>query len=412
MNFELVNNIPLLKMDFTTTITLAILLLLFGNWLRKKFTVLNKYCIPAAVLGGFGFAILAAALKSGNVMLFKMDTILQTPLQLAFFTAVGIGGSLSLLKKGGKLFIIYLVACWATAIFQNGIGVVLAKALGVHPLLGVMSGAVALEGGPANAAAFGPMAESFGVTGATAVGIASATYGIIAGGILGGPVAKWLIERHKVKIEADDSQELQELQNSINEQKQEKVTSSDVISMLAMILTMMVLGALLSSKLKAATGFDLPGYVGGMFMAVLFRNINDIKPIIKMNYAAIDLIGDVCLGLFLTLAMMSLKIWELYSLALPLMIMLIVQTIVMVLYCLWPLFQVLGKNYDAAVMCSGMLGHGLGVTANAVADMDAVCKRYGVYSPKAFINVPLCGAVLVDIVGIPCIVWFINFFGR
>lgn len=412
MNLAMVDGSWLLKMDFISSVTLAAVLLLFGNWMRKSFPVLNQYCIPAAVIGGFGFALLAALLKSGNLLTIKLDTMLQTPLQLAFFTAVGIGGSLALLKKGGQLFVIYLVACWATALFQNGIGVVAAQAVGLHPILGVMSGAVALEGGPANAAAFGPMAENLGVAGATAVGLASATYGIIAGSILGGPVAKWLIERHNVPIVATGSQELEALKASIDAEKESKVKSNDVIAMLALILTMMVLGALGSAQLKAATGFDLPGYVGGMFMAVLFRNINDWKPVVKLNYAAIDLIGDVCLGLFLTLAMMSLKIWELYSLALPLLILLGIQTVVMVAYCLWVLFPILGRNYDAAVMCAGMIGHGLGVTANAVADMDAVCRRYGVFSPKAFIIVPLCGAVLVDIVGIPCIVWFINYFAH
>ena len=182
--------------------------------------------------------------------------------------------------------------------------------------------------------------------------------------------------------------------------------------MITLILVMMVIGGFGAAKVKAVTGFDLPHYVGGMFVAIIFRNINDAVKLVRLSPKSVDLIGDVCLGLFLTLAMMTLKIWELANLALPLMVMLLVQTVFCVAFCVWPLFKMLGGNYDAAVMCAGMIGHNLGVAPNAVANMDAVCRRYGVVVTKAFIIVPLCGAVLVDIVAIPNIVWFINYFAK
>ena len=414
MNFEMLNNLPLLKLDFLATTTIAAVLLLIGNWLRKVFPSLAKYCIPAAVVGGFGFAVLALVLRETHVLTFKVDTLLQTPFQLLFFTSIGMGGSLSLLMKGGKLFAIYLViACGLIAVLQNVIGVAMAMATGIHPVLGVMAGAVSLVGGPGNAAAFGPMAEKLGVEGATVVGIASATYGIIASGFIGGPLAKWLIERNKVEIVTGEDKDLEAMQASLKaEREEDSVTSGKVMSMLTLILVMMTLGALGAAKIKAMTGFDLPSYVGAMFMAIIFRNIHDVVPFVKLSYKSIELIADISLGLFLTMAIMSLRIWELYNLALPLLAILVVQTIFVIAFCIYPLFRLLGRNYDSAVMCAGMIGHNLGVAANAVANMDAVCRRYGVVSTKAFIIVPLCGAVLVDIFAIPNIVWFINYFSK
>lgn len=414
MDFDMFNNVPLLKLDFLATTTIAAILLLIGNWLRKVFPPLAKYCIPAAVIGGVGFALLALFFRETNVLNFKVDTMLQTPFQLLFFTSIGVGGSLGLLMKGGKLFAIYLViACGLIAVLQNVIGVAMAMATGIHPVLGVMAGAVSLVGGPGNAAAFGPMAEKLGVQGATVVGIASATYGIIASGFIGGPLAKWLIERNKVEIVTGEDKDLEAMQASLKAEKEEdSVTSSKVMSMLTLILVMMTLGALGAAKIKAMTGFDLPSYVGAMFMAIIFRNIHDVVPFVKLSYKSIELIADISLGLFLTMAIMSLKIWELYNLALPLLAILVVQTIFVIVFCIYPLFRLLGRNYDSAVMCAGMIGHNLGVAANAVANMDAVCRRYGVVSTKAFIIVPLCGAVLVDIFAIPNIVWFINYFAK
>jgi ESS family glutamate:Na+ symporter len=414
MSFETVSNVLFLKFDFLATVTVAAVLLILGNWARRAFPVLEKYCIPAAVIGGVAFSMLAWGLKEANIVTFKVDNMLQTPAQLIFFTSIGLAASLGMLRRGGKLFVVYLaVACWLIAILQNVIGVAAAMATGIHPVLGVMAGAVSLEGGPGNAAAFGPMAEKLGVQGATVVGIASATYGIIISGFIGGPLAKWLIERSKVEIVTDGDKELEAMQASLDADKsQDSITSRKVMEMFALILIMMTVGAMVAAKIKAFTGFDLPSYVGGMFMAIIFRNVNDVMPMVKLSQKSIDLIGDVSLGLFLTIAMMSLKIWELYNLALPLIIILVLQTIFLIAFCIFPLFRLLGRNYDAAVMCAGMIGHNLGVAANAVANMDAVCRRYGVVSPKAFIIVPLCGAVLVDIVGIPNIVWFINHFAK
>ena len=414
MEFAIIKGVATLKLNFLATTTVAALLWLFGNWARRMIPSLEKYCIPAPVIGGFVFAMLAWFLRSGNILVFQLDNLLQTPFQLIFFTAIGLAASLSLLMRGGKLFVLYLVvACWLIAILQNVIGVFVANLLGVHPVLGVMAGAVALEGGPGNAAAFGPMAEKLGVIGATTVGITAATYGILVSGFLGGPTARWLIERHKTPIATAEDLELNALKESLDKERDaDSITTPNVVKMITLILVMMVIGAMGAAKVKAVTGFDLPHYVGGMFMAIIFRNVNDAVKLVRLSPKSVDLIGDVCLGLFLTLAMMSLRIWELANLALPLMIMLLAQTVFCVAFCSWPLFAMIGNNYDAAVTCAGMIGHNLGVAPNAVANMDAVCRRYGVVVTKAFIIVPLCGAVLVDIVAIPNIVWFINYFAK
>lgn len=339
----------------------------------------------------------------------KFNTALQSPMMIAFFTTVGIGGSFGLLKKGGKALIVYLVFCWGLAVFQNAFGAGLAKMLGIHPALGIMAGAVSLEGGHGAAAAFGPMAEELGVAGAKVVAIAAATYGLIAGGLLGGPLAKWLIDRHNVDIKAS-KEEIYIQPTAQDIEEEEKLFSSfDFLKMLALVLVMMALGSFLSGKIKEWYNFSLPGYVGAMFVAVVFRNINDHFSLVKIRSKVIDLISDVSLGLFLTMAMMSLRIWELYDLAIPLIVILALQTIVLIIIGAFLLFPLLGKDYDAAVMCAGFMGHGLGATPNAVANMGAVCERYKVMSHKAFLIVPLCGAVLIDLVGLPNIVWFINY---
>ena len=410
MGFELINGVWVLKFDLVSTVGLAALLLMFGEFLRRMFPALKRFCIPGAVLGGFAFSILALALKGMDVVTFKLDTTLQLPLMIAFFTTVGLGGSFGLIKKGGKALIIYLVGCWILAIMQNVVGVATAYMTGIHPLLGVMAGAVSLEGGMGAASAFGPTAEQLGASGAFVVAVAAATYGLISGGLIGGPLAKWLIERHKLPI-VTSSDHLEELAE-INENHGKAIDGEKVLTMIALILVCMVLGALGSGKIKELTGFVLPGYVGAMLVAMIFRNINDAAPTVKLHDNSIDMIADVCLGLFLTMAMMSLKIWELSSLALPLIIILAVQTVFMLVYCAFILFPMLGRDYDAAVMCAGMIGHGLGATPNAVANMNAVSQRFGVVSRKAFLIVPLCGAVLIDIVAIPNIVWFINYFGK
>ncbi|MDR2522154.1 MAG: sodium/glutamate symporter [Synergistaceae bacterium] len=415
MSWETVGGVFKVSLDPLFTTALASILFVVGVLLRRHISFLTRFCIPAAVIGGLIMALASLAMHHHGGASITFATALQTPMMLAFFTTVGIGGSLSLLKRGGWALLVYLAACWALAAFQNSFGAILAKVLGIHPVLGVMAGAVSLEGGHGAAAAFGPTAEGLGVKGAQAVAIASATYGLIAGGLLGGPVAGWLINRNKLELAASQDEIYKEKRDAA----QVLSDSFDLFRMLTLVLVFMALGSVVSNWVNSQAKnvwewatFSLPGYVGAMFAAVVFRNLNDVVKLVKIHAKAVDMIADVSIGIFLTMAMMSLRIWDLYDLAVPLIVILLLQTVVIALIAVFILFPLLGRDYDAAVICSGFLGHGLGATPNAVSNMNAVCARCGVVSYKAFLIVPLCGAVLIDLVGIPNIVWFINYLTR
>lgn len=413
MNFEIIEGLSRLHLNLVATTALACVLLMLGYLVRHKISFFTRFCFPAPVIGGFIFALLAWAFKLTDTVDFKMDTTLQAPFMLIFFTTIGLGGSFALLKKGGKALVIYVLVCWAIAFIQNAFGVSLAKLLDIHPLMGVAAGAVSLEGGHGAAAAFGPLMEELGAKGATVVAIAAATFGLISGSLTGGPLANWLIKKNNLKIEtAANGYEISYEAMVAEEQAQEKITSHEFLKTLMIIGVIMVFGILFTAFIASfkVKNLAIPGYVGAMFGAIVLRNINDKFKFVKLNGKIIDLLSNITLGLFLTMAMMSLKIWELSGLALPLIIILFLQVIVLLLIAIFVLFPALGRDYDAAVMCAGLMGHGLGATPNAVANMGAVSERYGLRSGKAFLIVPLCGAVLIDIFGIPCIIWFINYF--
>ncbi|HGN1779689.1 sodium/glutamate symporter [Pseudomonas aeruginosa] len=402
---------PTLHLDALSTTALALLLLALGSQLKKRSRWLTRLCVPSPVIAGFGFAFLVWLLRDRGWLDIGLDTSLQTLLMVAFFTTVGLGGSLGLLRKGGKTLLVYLSACWALAILQNLIGVGSAGLLGLDPLLGIMAGAVSLEGGFGAAAAFGPVAEGLGAQGATTVALASATFGMVAGGLLGSPVARWLIERNRLPVQAESDNRLEALGQQ--ERRQHAAATLDgnlLLRLLTCVLLVMVLGFWLGYALEERLGLVLPSYVGAMFIAIVLRNLDDRLGWLRIPDHAVGTLGDVCLGIFLTMAMMSLKFWELENLGLPLLGVLFIQVAVLLLLTIFVLFRLLGRNYDAAVLCAGFLGHGLGATPNAVANMGAVCEHYRVFSHKAFIIVPLCGAVLIDLVAIPAITWFINAF--
>ena len=398
-----------LQLDALTTVALALLLLAMGAQLKKHSHWLRQLCVPAPVIGGFGFALVVWLLRNLQWLDITLDTAMQTPLMVMFFTTVGLGGSLGLLRQGGKILFVYLGACWGLALLQNLVGVGMAKALGIDPLLGIMAGAVSLEGGFGAAAAFGPIAESLGTSGATTAALASATFGMVAGGLLGSPVARFLIDRKKLAVRADSADTLQVLEKA-NEGPSVAIDSKVLLRLLTCMLVIMVLGFWIGDALKAHLGIVLPVYVGAMFVAIIVRNFNDRAQVIEIPDNAVGTLGDISLGMFLTMAMMSLKFWELEQLGLPLLVILVVQVLIMMALCVFVLFRLFGGNYDAAVLCAGYMGHGLGATPNAVANMGAICDHYKVFSYKAFIIVPLCGAVLIDIVALPVITWFINAF--
>ncbi|MGX7059481.1 sodium/glutamate symporter [Vagococcus humatus] len=410
MDVQMIDGVRTMQVDMITTVAVAGLLLMLGYYIRRKVPILERMCIPAPVIGGFIFANLVWLLRGTNLLVIEMDVTLQLPFMLAFFTCVGFGGSFKLLKAGGRLLVVYLVSCWILAVIQNVVGVGLASAMGQNPIMGVMAGTVSLVGGHGNAAAFGPVAEKLGVEGATTVAVASATYGLVVGSLVGGPLADYLIKKYHIKIETDESG--LDMDALTEKESTQIFSSQNFMAHLTLIFVFMV-GGIMFSKFIEGLGiqnFAIPNYVGAMFIAIIFRNINDKHEIFELDQKVIDLILDIGLGFFLTMAIMTLKIWQLADLAVPLIIILLVQTVILFLFSRFFVFKLLGKNYDGAVMTGGFMGWGLGIAATAVVCMSAVCEKYDKRSTKAFLIAPLCGAVFVDVVAIPTIIFFITKF--
>ena len=391
----------MIELNQITTLFLAAALYLLGTMLVNRIGILDRFLIPAPVVGGLLFAIGALILKSSGIVEISLDTSLQSIFMVAFFTTVGLGASFKLIKLGGKLLIIYLLLCGVTVFMQNVIGVSLAKLFNIDPLLGVMSGAVSLTGGHGGAAAYGQTIEALGTTSAVTIGMAAATLGLICGSLSGGPVARRLIGKYNLKPKEGEMAEYVE--------KDEKpIGQHSFMVQVTMITLSMAGGTILGDLFTEATGFVLPAYIGAMFVAVIVRNIVDRFLPGTVNMKEINLIGDVSLAIFLSMALMSIKLWELAGLALPLIGIIFVQVVFIVGFSVFVMFRALGKDYDAAVMISGFLGHGLGATPNAMANMGATVNKFGP-SRTAFLVVPIVGAFLMDVVfSAPIIITTIN----
>ena len=412
MSFENIDGINMLTMDMVTTTAFAGVLLVLGYFFKKQFPLLERLCMPAPVIGGVLFSVTALILRNTDTMQFTFNTALQVPFMIAFFTCVGFGGSFKLLKTGGIALGIFLAICWVLSIIQNAVGVGLATALGMHPLMGVMAGTVSMTGGHGNAAAFGPKAEALGAVGASTVAIAAATYGLIVGALIGGPVGQYFIKKYNVKIETQDVGLTEEEIKKSQEVVTGKITAEALMKHMVFVGVFMVLGTFINNAVNniGIPNLVFPGYVGAMFLMIIFRNINDKFSIIKVDQNIMDTMRDVSLGFFLAMAIKTLRMWELVDLALPLLVILLVQTVIVLLmirFVVWPL---MGKNYDAATMSAGFTGVGIGVTPTGIASMASVNERYKKMSLKAMLIVPLCNAVFIDIVAIPNILFFLGAF--
>ena len=343
----------MIEINQITTLFLAVFLFLVGTALVNRIGFLSRFLIPAPVVGGLIFAIVAFVLKSAGIVEVVLDTSLQTLFMVAFFTTVGLGASFKLIKLGGKLLIIYWLVCGVMAFMQNIIGVSFARLFGIDPLLGVMSGTVSMSGGHGGAAAYGQTIEQLGITSAVTIGMAAATLGLIFGSLSGGPVARYLINKHDLKPASGKAEEYVE-------EDEKPIRERSFMIQIALITLSMAGGTYIGEIFTNTTGFVLPAYVGAMFMAVIVRNLADRMIPGTINMKEIDLIGNASLAIFLSMALMSIKLWEIVGLALPLLGIVLVQVSLIVLFAVFVLFRLLGKDYDAAVMISGFLGHGLG----------------------------------------------------
>ncbi|MDK4497231.1 sodium/glutamate symporter [Fusobacterium necrophorum] len=373
-------------LDMYQTLGLAIILLLLGNWIKSKVGVFQKYFIPAPVIGGFLFSVLLLIGHSTGAFDFEFDSNLKNFFMVVFFTSVGFLASFSLLKKGGVGVALFLFAAIVLVIIQDGVGVALAKAFGLNPGIGLAAGSIPLTGGHGTSGAFGPYLEERGVIGATVVAIASATYGLVAGCVIGGPIAKRLMEKYKLVCH-DEAKE------KVEAATEEKVTEKSIFKAVCMIGIAMGLGACITPIIKEA-GLSLPAYMIPMLIAAIMRNVVDGTSN-KTPINEISIVGNVCLSLFLSMALMSMKLWQLADLALPLITILLIQTIIMALFAYYVTFNIMGRDYDAAVMATGHCGFGMGATPNAIANMEAFTSVNG-FSTKAFFVIPLVGSLFID----------------
>ena len=394
-----------ITMNMIQSIGLAVILLLIGKKLRKSVNFFEKYCIPAPVIGGLLFAIITLVLRLSGVLMFEFDTTLQSFFMTMFFTSVGFNASLKVLKKGGPKVLIFLVVATGLVVLQNALAVGLAGVVGVHPLLALMTGSTPMTGGHGTSAAFAPTVEALGITGATTVAVAAATFGLVAGSMMGGPVANRLIIKNDLMNKKRST-------SSVNEEMVEEkdtLLDGDKIGMaFFQILIAMGVGTYVS-QLIALTGITMPAYIGGMLVAAVIRNVSD-SGAFHTPQEEIGVVGDVALNLFLAMALMTLKLWELVELAIPMIVLLIGQTVLMYLYATYVTFPVMGKDYDAAVISAGHCGFGMGATPNGVANMASVAQKYE-YSTVAYFVVSLVGALFIDFTNAFAITAFINMFG-
>ncbi|WP_279126658.1 MULTISPECIES: sodium/glutamate symporter [Acidaminococcus] len=407
MSIIMLKNVLTFKADAIFTAALAAVMLLLGYWVKGKSSALRKYCIPAPVVGGFLFMFITFIGHQTGAYGFKFDTYFQDPFMLAFFTTVGLGASITLLKKGGALLIIYWLVSGIVSICQNIIGIAFSKIFGIEAPYALLASAISMIGGHGAAAAYGKTFVSMGYPAGLEVGMAAATFGLISAVLVGGPVARMLIEKYH--LEPDPTENFDTDVEKVNAASQEKLSSLDIIKNVTAILCCMAIGSMISGWIGKLIHMSFPTYVGAMFTAVILRNLNEKYHFYQFNFSLVDGIGDVMLNLYLAIALMTLRLWELSGLLGGVVLVVAAQVVFMVLACRFVIFKVLGGNYDAAVMCAGLCGHGLGATPSAIVNMTAVKDKYGM-SRKAFMIVPIVGAFLVDVIYQPQTIAFIKFF--
>ena len=407
MSFETIENVLNINVDAIMTCAMAAVLLLIGFWMKGKVKVLNKYCIPAPVIGGFLFMFITFIGHITSSFAFNFDTYFQNPFMLAFFTTVGLGASIQLLKKGGKLLIIYWLIAGVISVFQNVIGIGVSKVVSLEAPYGLLASAISMIGGHGAAGSYGQTFKELGFAAGPEVGAAAATFGLISAVLLGGPLARKLITKYDLKPDENDNFSIDV--SDINSSKGEALSGLDIIKNVTVIVACMAIGTIVSGWIGKLINMSFPTYVGAMFVAVIVRNVNEKFKFYNFSFGLVDGIGDVMLNLYLGIALMSLKLWELAGLIGGVLVVVLCQVVFMALIAYFVVFRILGKNYDAAVMCAGLCGHGLGATPSAIVNMTAVKDQYGM-SRKAFMIVPIVGAFLVDIIYQPQTIAFIKFF--
>ena len=417
-----------INLDMIQTAGIGAMALIVGMILTRKVAFLQRFCIPSPVSGGIIFSLITLALYGWFDIEISFDGTLKDIFMLAFFTSVGFQSDLKVLKQGGKALIVMLVLLVVIIVLQDLIPMGITRLMGVDLLIGIAAGSVSMTGGHGTAGGFAGVLEGLGLHGAGTIGMAAATFGLIAGSMLGGPLAEFIIHKKLTHeqmqpqddeidpamagIESDEASPTGRAKRvSSNEQEFQQYAKASYVLLLVMA------GGTLLSWLFAKTGVTLPAYFGALILAAIVRNTIGfvrykengewVKGDKLLDMDRIISVGNICLSLFLGIAMISLKLWELHSLALPLIVILFAQVLMMALFVYFLAFPLLGRNYDAAVLCSGFCGFGLGATPNAMANMSAVCYKYH-YTVKPFLIVPIIGAMFADIINTAIISVFLN----
>ncbi len=391
-----------ISLDMYQTLGIAVVVLLVGAWLKKKIRALDKFCVPAPVVGGLLYALLMFVLYLYGIVEIHYDETLKNVCMVFFFTSVGFQANVKVLKKGGVGLIIFLAVVVGMIFAQNGLAIMIARLLGMDPAVGLCTGSIPMVGGHGTSGAFGPILEDFGVTGATTLCTASATFGLVAGSLMGGPLGEHLIKKKNLleKVKEEDPTVLVEDTKKHHHQASKYAAATYQLAIAVGIGTII-------SWLLSKTGMTFPVYIGAMIIAAIMRNVGEATGKITIHMGEINDIGGICLSIFLGIAMITLKLWQLADLALPMLILLAGQLLLMFIIARFVVFNVMGRDYDAAVLAAGTCGFGMGATPNAMANMQAVSNKY-VPSVKAYILVPIVGSMFADFLNSLIITLFIN----
>ena len=401
------------------TVGFAIMVYYIGKFLRSKINFFQKFCVPAPVIGGFLFAIIRFLLQIGGIATFEFDQALQNPFMMVFFTAIGVGADLDTLKKGGKGFLIFWLISAILVLGQDTIGLVLAKVLNQNPLLGLICGSVTMVGGHGSAGAWGSTFAQLGLDNAKTFGLAAATFGVIMGSLIGGPVGSTLINRKNLSGNKSKSSNYDDVLENLEENNAgdgyERVIplqAGDFIKVLGLIFVSIGFGSILQEFIRTHVSImgkelNLPAYVTSMIIAGIFVNTIGKEGRLMVNQRANSICGDVGLNVFLVMALIDINLIDLKEVAGPMLVILFAQTIFMIFFAYVITFWAMGKNYDAAVLAGGMCGFGMGATYNALANMDSITERFGP-SPKAYFILPMVGAFAIDITNSVFITIFLN----
>lgn len=392
----------IIHLDMYQTLAIAVVVLMLGQFLKMKINFLEKFCVPAPVVGGLIFAIFTCVCYVTGIAEFEFDDTLREVCMVFFFTSVGFQANLKVLKKGGKSLIVFVLLVVVLIFAQNFLAVGVASLLGLNKLIGMCTGSIPMVGGHGTAGAFGPVLEDFNISGATTICTAAATFGLVAGSLIGGPIGRKLIEKKNLLstvVPEDDSLLVED------EKKHERHTNMYAIAVFQLIIAVGI--GTIFLKLLTLTGMTFPVYIGAMIAAALIRNIDEYTGKFNIHMGEINDVGGISLSLFLGIAMITLKLWQLSDLALPLVVLLMIQVVLIYVFARYVVFNIMGRDYDAAILAAGTCGFGMGATPNAMANMQVLCEKYAP-SVKAYLLIPLIGSLFADFINSLVITLFIN----